>query len=182
VLQGLALRRAILDALRAKKSDTPEASLVRQEDLAKGLQTDADRLEAHFTFLERAHYITSLRMPGPDGAPMRFFTITPDGERYLKNEKNFQPPKGEESPFKVVHKGEEPLVTDLGALRKMIQDTEWVLDEEKPEILAKMDELGQLLSSDRFDPAAVSGLKLYFERYKWLTPHVQAILKRQYGF
>lgn len=182
VLTGLALRKAILETLRARKGDNPETSLILEGDLTKELKVDHDRLDAHFTFLERGGYVTSLRMPGPDGTRLRYLTITETGEKYLKNARNFETPKGTESPFKVIEKGQEKVLDDPIAIRIMVAKSDWVLDEERDEIVAKLDELAKALESDRFDPAEVSRLKLYFERYKWLSPHVAAAIKKQYGF
>lgn len=182
MLQGLQLRKAILETLHSRKGEAPEAGLVKEEELVKLLKVDHDRIDAHFVFLERAGYISSLRMPGPEGTRLRFITITGEGEKYLQNAGNFEAAKKTDSPFKVIEKGDEKVADSVHELRAMVEKTEWVLDEEKPEILAKVDELATALSADRFDPGAVSGLKLYFERYKWLAPHVQALIKKQYGF
>jgi DNA-binding PadR family transcriptional regulator len=181
VLQGLQLRKAILETLHSRKGEAPEAGLVKEEELSKILKADHDRLDAHFVFLERAGYISSLRMPGPEGTRLRFITITAEGEKYLRNAKNFETVKATDSPFKVIEKGDEKLVGDVAELRAMVDKSDWVLDEEKPEILAKVDELAKVLKSDRFDPGAVSSLKLYFERHKWIAPHVQALIRKQYG-
>lgn len=181
MLQGLQLRRAVLQALADHKKKSPETPL-KQEQLAKELRVEPDRLEAHFSVLGRAGHITFLHMPGPGGERMRFVEITPEGEKYLRNPKNFETPKGEESPFKVVERGEEKLLTEFPRLRQYVETTEWVLDEEKPEILRKLDELERVLGSDKFNPALIGELKLWFDRHRWLAPHVEAIVKRRFGF
>lgn len=182
MLQGIALRKAILETLQTKKAEAPEDSLVKEQELISTLKVDHDRLEAHFTFLERGGYVQSLRMPGPEGERMRFLTITAEGEKYLKNPKNFELQKATDSPFKVVGKGEEKVLDDPVAIRAMVATSDWTLDEERDEIVAKLDELAKVLEEDRFNPAAVSNLKLYFERFKWLSPHVAAAIKKKYGF
>ncbi len=182
MLTGLALRRAILETVFEHQKANPEAPL-KQEDLGKRLQVDVHRLEAHFVFLERGGYVSFLHMPGPHGERMRFVTVTAAGEKYLKNPRNFEAAKGEESPFKVIEKdADEAIHDEVAPLRAFVEKTEWVLDDEKPEILGKIDELEEVLEAKKFDPAAVSGLKLYFERHRWLAPHVSALIKKRLGF
>lgn len=181
MLQGLPLRRAILETLHDHQEKRPETPMP-QEELSKALHVPLDRLEAHFVVLERSGYVHFLRMPGPQGQRLTFLEVSPEGEKYLANPKNFETTKGPEGPFKVVEPGEEKAIDELARLRAYVERTEWVLDDEKPEILAKLDELEKALAGETFDAAAVGGLKLWFERHRWLAPHVTAVLRKQLGF
>lgn len=181
-LQALELRRQILKALQ-DHAQTDEMAPMGQGALAKQLGVSEERLEAHFVFLERSGYVDFLHMPDHQGNRQRFAVITEAGEAYLEDQSNFEHPKGPDSPFKVVESGrDEKVHDDLLEIRAFVDRTEWVLDDEKPEILKKLDELEALLKSDNFDAGAVSRTKLYFERHKWLSPHVAALLKKTYGF
>lgn len=182
MLTGLPLRRAILQTLKDYEAEGHETP-IRQEDLAKRLQVELDRLDAHFVVLERSGYVSFLNMPGPGGHRMRFVTLTKEGDHYLSNAANFEAAKGPESPFKVIERSaDERLHVEFPELRKYVETTDWVLDEEKPEILAKLGDLEKVVDSSKLDMGAVSGLQLWFERHKWLTPHVAALLKRKLGF
>lgn len=180
-VEPLELRRALLQALLDHHEEGHEAPF-RHEELAHHLRVDPERLEAHYVFLERGGYIESLHMPDPHGNRARFLSITKAGEKYLQTPANFERAQSSDSPFKVVAAGQEKNLTDFPSLRKMVQATEWVLDEEKPEILTKVDELEKVLQKDRFNPKAISELKLYFERHRWLAPHVAALIKARFGF
>lgn len=180
-MQPLELRRAILEVCKAYQEEghpTP----IKDDELAARLRVSHERLEAHFVFLERARYISFLRMPGPDGSRLRFVEITEEGKHYLATSQPVETKAALESPFKVVQGGQDKIITDFPQLRSMVEQTEWVIDEEKPEILGKLDQLEKVLEDDRFNPAAVSELKLYFERHRWLSSHIAATVKKRFGF
>lgn len=181
-MHGLELRHAILEAIHRHQKENPETPMP-QAELARRLSVDSDRLEAHFTFLERAGYLSFLHMPDPKGERQRFLTITEAGQDYLRAPRAKASGAGAESPFKVVSKAaEEKPITDFAALKALIEATEWVMDEEKPEIVAKLAELERVLRAERLDFGAVSGLKIYFERHPWLRSHIAATVTKHVGF
>lgn len=180
-MQGPELRRAILEAL-AHHSAGDHPAPMSQDALSKKLKVPEERLEAHFTFLQRGKYIGFLHMPGPSGERLRFVSITDEGKAYLSDPANFPKKQEAKGPFKVVDKGgQEKLAADFPALRAYIESTEWILDEEKPPILAKVDELEAVLAKG-FDAARISDLKMFFERHRWLAPHVSALIRKEVGF